>query len=166
MLYNVFVWYSHGQKCLLLLSIGREKREGIRFFNEFLLSTIGLVFFLVVCMSPFFIFPWFFLVKLKITKLEFHWVFSPHRHIKIFENIKKCRSDINKNLLVVETSGPTTINEIIIPQKSFSYIKLLWINELFILFPGKMNYEPVHSFLTIALALVLARFVKSWHLIG
>ena len=32
------------------------------------------------------------------------------------------------------------IIKIIIPQKSFSYIKLLWINELFITFPGKMNY--------------------------
>ena len=32
------------------------------------------------------------------------------------------------------------VKQFIISQKSFSYIKLLWINELFITFPGKMNY--------------------------
>ena len=30
--------------------------------------------------------------------------------------------------------------DIIIPQKSFSFIRLLWINELFITFPGKIKY--------------------------
>ena len=33
-----------------------------------------------------------------------------------------------------------SIKIFIIPQKSFSFIKLLRINELFITFPGKMNY--------------------------
>ena len=39
-----------------------------------------------------------------------------------------------------------TITFFIIPQKSFSYIKLLQINDLFINLPAKMNYKPVNSF--------------------
>ena len=54
--------------------------------------------------------------------------------LKIFDIIFKGLQTFDVKFVGLE------IFDIIIPQKSFSYIKLLWINELFVTFPGKINY--------------------------
>ena len=51
-----------------------------------------------------------------------------------------CMGEFTSGSIVPSLTLEKFINNIIIPQKSFSYINLLWINELFITFPGKMNY--------------------------
>ena len=64
------------------------------------------------------------------------------------------------------------ISELIIPQKIFfSYMKLPLINELFNTLPRNMNYK-LNRFIVLCLFFLLhsydflARFMKSWHLIG